>query len=141
MRRAAESDTSRARALKAMMNNTPERRKPDAFEHLVREPWMDMPLKSMTKSQREALREFNKKVAEVEESLKKAVRIAEGERKGLEEEVIAHINNFNAQLLHLYKECISHKMQIASAERARLALISSVIGVRTPTGLPVWCCF
>lgn len=113
-----------------MMDNNPERRKPDAFEHLKREPWMDMPLKSMTKAQREVLRDFDTAVQEVAESLKKAVRILEGERKVLEEEVITAISNFNGQLLQLYRECISHRMQIASAERARLALVSSVIWVR-----------
>ena len=131
LRRAAEADTSRGRALECMMNNHPERRKADAFEHLAREPWMDMPLKSMTKAQREALREFDKKVLEVEESLKKAVRIAEGERKVLEEDIIAVINNFNGQLFQLYNECVTCRMQISSAERARLALVSSVVGVRT----------
>ena len=113
-----------------MMNNNPEIRKPDAFEHLTREPWMDMPLKSMTKAQREALRDLDKKVQEVEESLKKAVRIAEGERKVLEEDIIAAINTFNGQLLQLYNECVACRMQISSAERAQLALVSSVIGVR-----------
>jgi homoserine dehydrogenase len=123
-----------------MMDNNPDRKKADAFEHLVREPWMDMPLKSMTKAQREALREFDKKVQEVEDSLKKAVQIAEGERKVLEVEVIAVITEFNGQLLQLYHECIRYKMHIATAERARLALLSSVAEVRMFLCLPVSMC-
>lgn len=128
--RAAEADTSRVRALQCMMNSIPAIRKPDAFEHLVREPWMDMPLKSMTKAQREALREFDTKVQEVEESVKKADRILEGERKTLEDEVAAVIKGFNEQLMELYHEYIMHTMMIASAERTQLALLASVTGVR-----------
>jgi hypothetical protein len=126
-RAAAEKDTSRVRALHAMMNNKPDRRKPDAFENLKREPWMDMPLKSMTKAQREALRDFDKKVQEVEEGLRNAVRIAEGERKTLEEEIMAAIIAFNAELRQLSSECDAAKMRIAVTEQTRLAIMSSVL--------------
>ena len=71
---AAGKDSAATRALQMMMHGTLER-KEDKKAALVREEWMDMPQKDMTKEQRAALKEFEKKVEELEEEMENHRRV------------------------------------------------------------------
>ena len=66
-----------------------------------REAWMDLPRGEMTKEQRIALVEWDKKVAELAEEAAKGARQLEAERKLLEMEVADIVVEFNCRLASL----------------------------------------
>ena len=74
---AAGKDSAATRALQMMMHGTLERKEENKVT-LVREPWMDIPLKEMTKEQRAALKDFEKRVEELEEETQNHRRVGDG---------------------------------------------------------------
>lgn len=125
-RAAAERDDAKRRALAAMMGGTLERARADPLATLKRESWMSVPLKDMTPAQAKELREFERRVQEAEEAALKARRMAESERKAVEEKVLAEIRDFNARLVALHGHHLRARAARAAAEQQALALAQSL---------------
>ena len=115
------------------MNGTLERSKENGLEQLVRQPWMDTPLKDMTQAQRLQLKEFEKQVKEMQEAADTARRIAEGERRSLEIDILAAVASFHMTLHQLHIDRLAADMLLAVVQQQQFALSSSVHEVR---GLP-----
>lgn len=129
---ATKENKSQALALDAMMAGSPEKLNKNKAEVMMcRESWMDMPLKSMSKAQREALKEYERQVNEVEESLRSTQRILEGERKVLEEEVIEIIKSFNTHLAEFQQRKMFAEVGISMAQQLCLSNAATLIQVCT----------
>jgi hypothetical protein len=129
----AERDNAKQRALVSMMNNTLEKKREDPLAHLTREPWMDLPLKQLTKAQREALREFETAVQENIEAARESRRVMEAERKLLEDEVMVAVREFNAELAGLHQARVGAEMRMALVAQIRASLCTAIEDVSTPT--------
>lgn len=125
----ANNNKSHVIALVAMMDGSPEKRSTNIMAQLQREAWMDMPLKAMSKSQREALKEYERQVHEAEDNLRTTQRILEGECKALEDEVAIAIKAFNSHLDKLQLERLQSAVQVAMAEQLRLSSASTLLKV------------
>jgi hypothetical protein len=128
-RLAAEWDHLKNRALTSMMNNTLQRKKEGGLELLVRQAWMDTSLKDMTKQQRQQLKEFDRKVQEYHDGLESIRRISEGERKGLEEEILVAISAFHKELRQLHFERMDSDMALAVLHQQQLSLAGTMFKV------------
>lgn len=104
-----------------MMHGSPERRNKNISHVQQRQSWMDMPIKGMSKAQREALKEFERQVQEAEENLRNTQRILEGERKALEEAVSVAIKAFNSDIAKLQQERLWAEVQVAITQQLRLS--------------------
>ena len=113
-----------------MMHGTLERKKAAAEHLLPREPWMSVPIKDMTAAQRQQLKEFERKAAELTDAAEAARRAAEGERKAAEEDAMAAIGAFNGALRELRLERMRTDAALAIAEQQRLALACALYQVR-----------
>ena len=127
---AGARNSATARALAAMMDSTLERKKAAAEHLLPREPWMSVPIKDMTAAQRQQLKEFERKAAELTDAAEAARRAAEGERKAAEEDAMAAIGAFNTALRELRLERMRADAALAIAEQQRLALACVLYQVR-----------
>lgn len=119
---AIKGNKSQETALLAMMNGSPERRNKNEIAHVQqRQSWMDMPIKGMSKAQREALKDFERQVQEAEENLRNAQRVLEGERKALEEEISMAIKAFNSDVTKLRNERLRAEVEVAITQQLRLS--------------------
>ena len=125
-RAAAERDSFKNRALKDMMNNTLERKAVNPLDELTREPWMDLPPNQLNAEQKKSLREFERLVQECKDQAEKERRIAEGERKSLEDEILVIIRTFNVQLSELHNVRLETVVQTCCWEQQALSLASAL---------------
>lgn len=130
-REAGERDGAKGRALAAMMDGTLARKKATTADVLPREPWMSVPVRDMTAAQRQQMKEFERKVAELQAAEEAARRAAEGERKAAEEEVCAAIATFNSTVSALQMERVCADAAVAVAEQQRFSVAGALLQVRT----------
>ena len=113
------------------MNGSPDKLSNKETEQLLqREPWMDMPVKSMSKAQREELKEFEHQVQQAEENLRNAHRILESERKGLEEEIVEAIKAFNTDVDGLQQQRRWSDVQLVIMQELRLTNFHTLLEVQ-----------
>lgn len=113
-----------------MMNNTLEKRAATPLDALQREDWMELPQSQMTAAQKKELREFEKLVQAYEDEVEKRRRMAEGEQKAMEEEVLGLLKDFNTELWELHGKKVDAGMLVASAQQQASALASTLELVR-----------
>lgn len=113
-----------------MMNNTLEKRAATTLDALQREDWMELPQSQMTAAQKKELREFEKLVQAYEDEVEKRRRMAEGEQKAMEEEVLGLLKDFNTELWELHGKKVDAGMLVASAQQQASALASTLELVR-----------
>jgi hypothetical protein len=114
-----------------MMNNTLEKKATSALDSLQREAWMDMPTSQLDGEQKKALREFERMVQAYEDELEKQRRMAEGEVKALEEEILGLVRVFNVELIELHGQAVDTAMLLACAQQQAAALASTLQLVRS----------
>lgn len=127
----AKSKKSRAIALDCMMNGTLEGRNTNEVQQVQRrQSWMGMPIKAMSKAQRDALKQYERQVQEAEENLRNLQRKLEVERKALEEEVIMAITSFNTEMASLEKKRLWAQIQVAVTQQLRLSNGTALLEVQ-----------